>query len=163
MGVTPAPDHLEARGTEQLRLVPEEAVETLALQRSQEAVLGSEDGEEEAVEVTASVAEPGDQGEEAGGTAPKQETQEARGNSRVVAGKQTKTRAVQKGMELGQNQEAALAPRRLGEAGREALEELEAALIVSSRPVLTPVLGSAPGCLAPVLLDAQKDVLKSLY
>ena len=162
MGVTPAPDHLEARGTEQLRLVPEEAVETLALQRSQEAVLGSEDGEEEAVEVTASVAEPGDQGEEAGGTAPKQETQEARGN-RVVAGKQTKTRAVQKGMEVGQNQEAALAPRRLGEAGREALEELEAALIVSSRPVLTPVLGPAPGCLAPVLLDAQKDVLKSLY
>ena len=131
MGVTPAPDHLEARGTEQLRLVPEEAVETLALQRSQEAVLGSEDGEEEAVEVTAeSVAEPGDQGEEAGGTAPKQETQEARGN-RVVAGKQTKTRAVQKGMEVGQNQEAALAPRRLGEAGREALEELEAALTVS--------------------------------
>ena len=68
MGVTPAPDHLEALGTEQLRLVPEEAVETLALQRSQEAVLGSEDGEEEAVEVTASVAEPGDQGERGGDT-----------------------------------------------------------------------------------------------
>ena len=151
--MTPAPDHSEARGTEQSRLVLEEAVETLALQRSQEAVLG----EEEAVEVTVSAAEPEDQGQGAGGTALKRETQAARGNRVRVAGEQTKTRAVQEGMEVGQNQEAARAPRK---GGREAQEEPEAAPTVSSRPVLTRVLGPAPRCLVPVLLDAQKDVLK---
>ena len=157
--MTPAPDHSEARETEQSRLVLEEAVETLALQRSQEAVLG----EEEAVEVTVSAAEPGDQGQGAGGAALKRETPAARGNRVRVAEKQTKTRAVQEGMEVGQNQEAARAPRKLGEAGREAQEEPVAALTVSSRPVLTPVPGPALRCLAPVLLDAQKDVLKSYF
>jgi len=153
--VTPAPDHSEARGTEQSRLVLEEAVETLALQRSQEAVLGEE--------VRASAAGPGEQGQGAGGAALKQETQAARGNRVRVAGKQTKIRAVQEGMEVRQNQEAARAPRKQGEAGREAQEEPEAAPTVSSRPVLTPVPGPALRCLAPVLLDAQKDVLKSYF
>ena len=61
-------------------------------------------------------------------------------------------------MEL--NQEAASrAPRRLEEAEREA--QAEAAPTVSSRPVLTPVQGPALRCLGPVLLDAQKGVLKS--
>ena len=85
-------------------------------------------------------------------------TQEVRGKT---AGEERQTKRLGgEGMEEVLNQEAASrAPRRLEEAGREA--QAEAAPTVSSRPVLTPVLGPALRCLGPVLLDAQKGVLKS--
>ena len=153
--MTPAPDHSGDRGTEQLRLEVEQEAETLEHQESQEAAQGAEGGEEE---VTASVPGPGDQEQAAGGTAARPGTQEARGKT-AGGGRQTK-RPVREGMEVVLNQEAASrAPKRLEEAGREA--QAEAAPTVSSRPVLTPVQGPALRCLGPVLLDAQKGVLKS--
>ena len=156
--MTPAPGHSEDRGTEQPRLGVEQEAETLAPQRSQEAAPGAEDGEEEEEEDTASVPGPGDQEQAAGGTAARPGTQEARGKT-AGGGRQTK-RPVREGMEVVLSQGvASRAPRRLEEAGREA--QAEAAPTVSSRPVLTPVQGPALRCLGPVLLDAQKGVLKS--
>ena len=155
--MTPAPGHSGDRGTEQLRLeVEQEEAETLAPQGSLEAAPGAEDGEEEVTVV--SVPGPGDQEAAAGGTVARPETQEVRGKT---AGEERQTkRQVLEGMEVVLNQEAASrAPGRPEEAGREA--QAEAAPTVSSRPVLTPVLGPALRCLGPVLLDAQKGVLKS--
>ena len=155
--MTPAPGHSGDRGTEQLRLeVEQEEAETLAPQGSLEAAPGAEDGEGEVTVV--SVPGPGDQEQAAGETVARPGTQEVRGKT-VGEGRQTK-RPVLEGMEAVLNLEAASkAPRRLEEAGREA--QAEAAPIVFSRPVLTPVQGPALRCLGPVLLDAQKGVLKS--
>ena len=155
--MTPAPGHSEDRGTEQLRLeVEQEEAETLEPQGSLEAAQGAEDGEGEVT--VASVPGPGDQEQAAEGTVARPGTQEARGKP---AGEERQTkRLVGEGMEVVLNQEAASrAPRRLEEAGREA--QAEAAPTVFSRPVLTPVQGPALRCLGPVLLDAQKGVLKS--
>ena len=155
--MTPAPGHSEDLGTEQPRLEVEQEAETLEHQRSQEAAQGAEGGEEEE-EDTASVPGPGDQEQAAGGTAARPGTQEARGKT-AGEGRQIK-RPVREGMEVVLSQGvASRAPRRLEEAGREA--QAEAAPTVSSRPVLTPVQGPALRCLGPVLLDAQKGVLKS--
>ena len=137
----------------------EQEAETLAPQESLEAAPGAEDGEGEVTVV--SVPGPGDQEQAAGETVARPGTQEVRGKT-VGEGRQTK-RPVLEGMEVVPvvlNQEvASRAPRRLEEAGREA--QAEAAPTVFSRPVLTPVQGPALRCLGPVLLDAQKGVLKS--
>ena len=157
--MTPAPGHSEAPGTGQQRL---EEAETLALRRSQAPARGAGGEEVEEMGVTAQVEEeePEEEEEAVGGAALKPETQGARGKA-AEAEVQTKITVVLGGMAVGQNQEAARALRRQEEPGREAQEEAEAALTASSRPALTPVRERAPGCLAPVLLDAQKDAHKS--
>ena len=134
----------------------EQEAETLAPQESLEAAPGAEDGEGEVTVV--SVPGPGDQEQAAEGTVARPGTQEARGKP---AGEERQTkRQVLEGMEVVLSLEvASRVPRRLEEAGKEA--QAEAAPTVSSRPVLTPVLGPALRCLGPVLLDAQKGVLKS--